>query len=181
MSESSKRGAFEVLAAYQKSHDRKTVEWLNSADIQASFGLRCAVTEASHRSWVDTNSDTLIWAIVDPTGRHVGNVLLKVTQRHRSGYFQIYIGEPLARGQGLGDRALSATLTKAFDELGLHRVWLHTLPDNVAAAALYRKHGFVFEGTERDALLWNGTFISQHRWSILEHEWTPSRSKGGAR
>lgn len=180
MSESSTRGAFEVLVAYEKSHDRKTVEWLNSADIQASFGLRRAVTEASHRSWVDTNSDTLIWAIVDPAGRHVGNVLLKVTQRHRSGYFQIYIGEPIARGQGLGDRALSATLTKSFAELGLHRVWLHTLPDNVAAAALYRKHGFVFEGTERDALLSEGTFISQHRWSILEHEWTIRRGKEGA-
>lgn len=181
MSESSTRGAFEVLVAYQKSHDRKTVEWLNSADIQASFGLRRAVTEASHRSWIDTNGDTLIWAIVDPTGRHVGNVLLKVTQRHRSGYFQIYIGEPIARGQGLGDRALSETLAKAFEELDLHRVWLHTLPDNVVAAALYRKHGFVFEGTERDALFSEGTFTSQHRWSILEHEWTIRRGKEGAR
>lgn len=171
MPEWSKPGTSKVLVAYEASHDRKTVEWLNSADLQATFGLRRTVTEASHRSWVDTNSDTLIWAIIDPSGRHVGNVLLKVTQRHLSGYFQIYIGEPTARGQGLGERALLATLAKGFGEIGLHRVWLHTLPDNEAAQALYRKHGFVFEGTERDALLLDGIFMSQHRWSLLEHEW----------
>ncbi|MDP3834114.1 MAG: GNAT family protein [Hydrogenophaga sp.] len=171
MREHMKPPAPEVLIPYEARHDRKTVEWLNSADLQSTFGLRRTVSEATHRTWVDSNSDTLIWAIVDPVGQHVGNVLLKVTERHRSGYFQIYIGEQSARGKGLGEFALRATLTRAFTQRGLHRVWLHTFPDNVAAEALYLKHGFVLEGTERDALLSNGIYMSQRRWSLLEHEW----------
>jgi len=160
-----------VLIPYGPAHDHQTVAWLNSPDLQATFGLRRAVTVASHRAWIEANPDTLVWAIIDHSQRHVGNVLLKITGRHRSGYFQIYIGEPVARGQGLGERALVATLEKAFGELSLHRVWLHTLPGNEAAKALYLKHGFVSEGSERDALLADGVFTSQDRWSLLEHEW----------
>lgn len=163
--------AANVLMTYEARHDRKTVEWLNSADLQATFGLRRAVDEAGHRAWVASNDDTLIWAIVDPQGQHVGNVLLKVTARHRSGYFQVYIGERSARGQGLGEKALLSCLAKAFEQHGLHRVWLHTFADNAVAEALYAKHGFVLEGTERDALFSDGRYISQRRWSLLESEW----------
>lgn len=177
MRERMKPPAPEVLIPYEARHDKKTVEWLNSADLQSTFGLRRTVSEASHRVWVDANSDTLIWAIVDPAGQHVGNVLLKITERHRSGYFQIYVGERSARGRGLGEHALKATLMRAFDQRGLHRVWLHTFPDNAAAEALYLKHGFVLEGTERDALLSKDTYMSQRRWSLLEHEWRAAVGK----
>jgi RimJ/RimL family protein N-acetyltransferase len=161
----------QVLVAYEPKHDRKTVAWLNSADIQSTFGIQRKITISHHRAWVDANLDTLVWAIVDPSGQHVGNVLLKLAERHRTGYFQIYIGECSARGQGLGEKALKATLTHAFTQLQQHRVWLHTLPGNITAEALYRKHGFVLEGVERDALLLNGIYVSQRRWSLLENEW----------
>lgn len=160
-----------ALIEYQACHDAKTVEWLNSTHIRATFGLHRTVDEKSHRAWVDANRGTLIWAMLDAAGEHVGNVLLKISPRHRSGYFQIYIGEQRARRQGLGEMALKTTLIQAFAVHGLHRVWLHTLAGNVAAESLYAKHGFVLEGTERDALLWNGVFVSQRRWSLLEHEW----------
>lgn len=171
MSERMKLENEEVLITYETKHDKRTVNWLNSPDLRSTFGLKSTITEASHRSWVDANRDTLIWAIVDSTGQHVGNVLLKVTERHRSGYFQIYIGERSSRGQGLGEKALKVTLSWAFNRLGLHRVWLHTFQDNMVAEKLYTKHGFVFEGTERDALFWEGCYVSQRRWSLLEHEW----------
>lgn len=161
----------EVLVAYEPKHDKRTVNWLNSADLRSTFGLNSMVTEESHRSWVEDNYDTLIWAIVDPCGQHVGNVLLKVTERHRSGYFQIYIGERSARGRGLGEKVLKISLRWAFEQLGLHRVWLHTFQNNVVAEKLYNKHGFVFEGTEREALFWEGCYVSQRRWSLLAHEW----------
>jgi RimJ/RimL family protein N-acetyltransferase len=160
-----------VLVPYAAIHDEKTVAWLNSDDLKATFGLRRTVDRQSHRAWVLAATDTHIWAILDQQGQHVGNVLLKVNERHRSGYFQIYIGESSARGCGLGDQALQATLHQAFGALGLHRVWLHTLPGNERAENLYRKHGFVLEGIEREALLVNGSFVSQQCWSILQQEW----------
>lgn len=163
--------ASEVLVPYTADHDEKTVGWLNSADLRATFGLRQMVSLESHRNWVNAAKDTQIWAIHDHSGNHVGNVLLKINHCHRSGYFQIYIGESRARGFGLGEKALLATMSAAYETYGLHRVWLHTFPENVRAETLYKKHGFVLEGVERDALLVDGVYVSQRRWSLLASEW----------
>ncbi|GAB3493437.1 hypothetical protein GCM10027399_13310 [Curvibacter fontanus] len=168
----------EVLTPYTSEYDEKTVGWLNSADLRATFGLRQEVSLDSHRSWVKAAIDTQIWAIREPTGHHVGNVLLKINQRHRSGYFQIYIGEPRARGLGLGEKAFLAVLKAAYEKYGLHRVWLHTFPENVRAEALYQKHGFVLEGVEREALLVDGVYVSQRRWSLLVTEWRGMSGEG---
>lgn len=167
-----------VLAKYEACHDEKTVDWLNSEHLQVSFGFRRKITVESHRAWIESAKDTLIWSINDK-GLHVGNVLLTVTQRHRSAYFQMYIGARSARGKGVGDAAMKETLVKAFKDLNLHRVWLHTFIDNVPAESLYRKHGFVFEGMERDAILAHDKYLSQNRWSLLAHEWRSKQNSDG--
>ncbi len=161
----------EVLIPYTSEHDERTVGWLNSADIQATFGRRPVLGLEAHRRWVQAATDTRIWAILGSAEQHVGNVLLKINERHRSGYFQIYIGDPGARGLGLGERALVAVLKAAYEEHGLNRVWLHTFAENVRAEALYQKHGFVLEGVEREALWMDGVYVNQRRWSLLANEW----------
>jgi len=164
---------------YTADHDEKTVAWLNSVDLRTTFGLRQEVSIESHRAWVNAAKDTRIWAIQDQSNGHVGNVLLKINIRHRSGYFQIYIGEPQARGLGLGEKALLTTLRAAYEKYSLHRVWLHTFPENARAEALYKKHGFVLEGVEREALWVDGAYLSQRRWSFLESEWRIAPGVGG--
>lgn len=158
------------LIPYSKEHDVQTVQWLNDAELQRDFGLSRPVTGESHRAWVEANPETRIWAITE-SGVHLGNVLLQVNAGRRAGYLQIYLGEPCARGRGVGWAALAASLNQAFGQLGVHRVWLHTLPHNQAAEALYAKAGFVREGVEREAVFRDGVFIDQSRWSLLAHEW----------
>lgn len=160
------------LMPYRPEYDAATVRWLDSEELRSTFGFRGPITVESHRRWLGSAVDVRIWAVQDTQGRHCGNTLLHVNERHRSGYFQLYIGEPNSRGQGIGAAALRLTLLQAFGDLALHRVWLHTLPGNAAAEALYRRHGFVHEGLEREALLAGSCFISQHRWSLLADEWS---------
>ena len=76
--------AAEVLVPYAVEHDKKTVAWLSSKDMQKTFGVRQAISLESHRRWVDAAHDTKIWAIVDKSKNHVGNVLLKINERHHS-------------------------------------------------------------------------------------------------
>lgn len=162
------------LIPYSEENDALTVQWLNDAELQRDFGLSRTVTGESHRAWVEANPETKIWAITE-SGAHLGNVLLQVNAGRRAAYLQIYLGEPCARGRGVGWAALTAALNQAFDELGVHRVWLHTLPHNQAAEALYAKAGFVREGVEREAVFRDGAFIDQSRWSLLAHEWLALR------
>lgn len=62
---------------------------------------------------------------------------------------------PGYRGQGLGGRLLSATL-EGGRERGLRRIELIVRTDNAPAIALYRRHGFVVEGTCRQYLSLDG-------------------------
>lgn len=163
--------AEKTLIDYCASHDADTVRWLSSGEMRATFGFNGTISVESHRRWVETSCNTHIWAIVDRVGLHCGNTLIHVNTRHGSGYLQMYVGEPAVRGAGLGSDALRETLEKAFETLDLHRIWLHTLPGNVAAEALYRRHGFTSEGIERESIRGSTGFSSQNRWSILADEW----------
>ena len=166
------------LVPYAAGHDAQTISWLNNPQMQRDFGLSRHITQKSHRAWLAANPDTLIWAITG-AGEHFGNVLLQATPSRRSGYLQIYLGSPAARGRGIGWQALARVLDFGFHEFVLHRIWLHTLPENQAAAALYAKAGFVREGVEREALPRDGGFTDQYRWSLLAQEWN-ARKKAAA-
>lgn len=166
------------LVPYGDEHDAQTVQWLNDPQMQSGFGLTRKVALESHRAWLASNRDILVWAIMDSSGSHSGNILLHPEAGRRSAYLQVYVGSRFQR-QGVASRALGAVLTFAFDVLGLHRIWLHTLPENAAAAALYVKLGFVREGVEREALPRGDGYADQFRWSLLAQEW--ERIKGASR
>jgi len=158
------------LIPYSIDHDAQTVAWLNDPDLQGDFGIGRKLTLESHRVWIAANSSCLIWAIINESHAHCGNVLLHPAATRRSAYLQIYLGAA-DRGKGIASRVLTSVLNYGFDDLGLHRIWLHTLPGNAAAEALYQKLGFTREGVEREALPRGQGFVDQFCWSLLEHEW----------
>jgi ribosomal protein S18 acetylase RimI-like enzyme len=59
------------------------------------------------------------------------------------------------RGQGIGSRLLAATLQLARAK-GIRRAELNVRSDNAPAIALYRRFGFVTEGTCRDYIRIDG-------------------------
>lgn len=84
--------------------------------------------------------------IVD--GVHVGNVGLKsIDLRRRTSECFIEIGEVSQRRRGVGMLAMAQLLDVAFGELGLSHVRLGVFEFNAAAIALYRRIGFVDDGT----------------------------------
>jgi len=60
------------------------------------------------------------------------------------------------QGRGVGTALVRAALELADGWLGLRRIELNVFPDNEAAIRLYRKFGFEFEGTLRQAALREG-------------------------
>jgi RimJ/RimL family protein N-acetyltransferase len=53
----------------------------------------------------------------------------------------------------------------------MHRVELAVYRFNPRARRVYDKVGFVYEGTMRDALLWEGNWVDADTMSILDREW----------
>ena len=167
------------LVPYSAEHDIQTVCWLNDPLLQRGFGLSREITLESHRTWRSANKHVLVWAITDAEGNHCGNVLLDPVMARRSAYLQVYVGSQKSLRKGIAYRAVAGVLTHAFRRLGLHRVWLHTVPENLAAESLYTKLGFQREGVEREALPRGAGFADQYRWSLLEHEWNGLAGKPG--
>jgi RimJ/RimL family protein N-acetyltransferase len=87
------------------------------------------------------------WCNVPPASRavsaHVGDLFMGIL--------------PEWRRKGLGERLLRQALHAA-DAFGYLRVELGVFAANPGAAALYRKLGFVEEGTKRNAILIDGVF-----------------------
>ncbi|KAK1749974.1 acyl-CoA N-acyltransferase [Echria macrotheca] len=79
------------------------------------------------------------------------------------------------RGKGYGPEAINWVLDWAFLRLGLHRVQLGCFSFNDRALRCYRKLGFVEEGRDREAVLFERGWHDVVRFALLEHEWEKMR------
>lgn len=102
---------------------------------------------------------TILRGIGDPN-RSIELMRLAVTERDR----------------GIGTELLSMIVGEAFDALGAHRLWLDVFPENDRARHVYRRFGFIEEGMQRDAYLWNGEFRSTVVMSMLAPEYAERAS-----
>lgn len=66
---------------------------------------------------------------------------------------------PASRRAGLGREAIELLVGWAQGELGLHRIELHTLPENAAMQGLAEASGFMREGVLRDYTFERGRFV----------------------
>ncbi len=111
--------------------------------------------------------DRLDLAVIDAeTGRCVGEVVLnELSVEDRSCNFRILIG-PEGRGRGLGTEATRLTVSHGL-AVGLHRVSLTVFTFNPRARRAYEKAGFVYEGTRRDVMEFDGAWLSEDLMSVL--------------
>ena len=73
--------------------------------------------------------------------------------------------------QGIMTEAMSAIITYAFTELGLHRIEAVTDDINERSKGLLWKLGFTHEGTLRLRFYFRGRFWDEHYFGLLKDEW----------
>ena len=93
---------------------------------------------------------------------------------HRAADMGFALG-PEYRGKGYGSEAINWAVDWGFLRAGLHRVGLQAFGCNPAALRLYKKLGFVEEGREREALLFERKWYDVYSMGMLEHEWEKLR------
>lgn len=133
------------------------VRWRNSDFVRNNFLYRGEFTEKTHRHWLETKVATgeVVQFIIEQeeNGNQVpvGSVYLRdIDTENSCAEFGIFIGEESALGKGIGTESAKVMLDFAHNQLGLHRVFLRLLADNISAYKAYRKAGFVAEGIFRD-------------------------------
>jgi len=115
---------------------------------------------------MDENTHSFVAVTKDATGNEIviGNASLGVYSnprtRHSAGMGMMVHKD--YQGSGVGKKLLESLLDIADNWLMLVRVELSVFVDNERAIGLYRKYGFVVEGTKIKAGIRNGAYVDEH-------------------
>lgn len=106
------------------------------------------------------------------TGRLIGRIALHSVDYgiQLSAGISYWISQEHSRA-GFMTRALATLTSFAFEEIYLHRLWLHIICDNVASLQLAHKLGFVHEGRLRENLFVAGKWQDSLVLSLLAAEY----------
>jgi RimJ/RimL family protein N-acetyltransferase len=152
--------------------------WLNDLETTRALGdIAPPMTLEQVAAWYErsvaspdiagfTVYDAATWEAVGTTA------LLDIDYRNRSAEFGIIIGEPSARGQGIGTEVTSLMADYAFTALGLHSLWLTTYTFNVAGLRAYEKAGFREIGRRRECFRHAGRAWDKVYMDCLATEFT---------
>lgn len=159
------------------------VKWRNSDAVRTHFIYQKLFTRQSHEQWIENmvkpgkvvqmiiceceqkaSADGAAQADAGAgeectAGRPLGSVYIRdIDTTHNKGEYGIFIGEADARGRGIGTRAAKLMIRYAFEELGLHRLFLRVFADNAQAIGSYEKAGFVKEAYLKDDVCIDGVY-----------------------
>ena len=161
------------------------LEWMHDADIQKSFKRRMTdstiedvlafIKKASSADTVSTGKD-LHYAIADQADdQYLGTVSLKNIDLENGNAEFAIVTRKIAHGKGIGHQATILMLKKAFNEIGLQRVYLNVFSNNAAAIKLYERCGFRPEGEFRNHFLIDGQSVDWKWYGMLKDEFDEAR------
>lgn len=160
------------------------LEWMHDKEVQKGFKrnmLEATISDAKNfcisSSLPEKLEDdiSLNFAIVDEADEYLGTISLKdIDIKNKRGEYAIVLRRS-KWGKGVAFKATGLLLDKAFNEYGLHRVFLTVYGNNDNAIKLYEKSGFVFEGEFREHFLSNDGSINWKLYGILSDEFDKTR------
>ena len=126
------------------------------------------ITEDEAKNWIKTHHDGPrdLLLVADSDGVIVGNIGFRAAKPRRCAHWGVFaMGvRPGWRSCGVGNALLSCLLEWAVAMPEIEKVTLAVRADNPRAIALYKKHGFVLTGCEKDYLrLSDGTYVDDLR------------------
>jgi RimJ/RimL family protein N-acetyltransferase len=161
------------LVGLDPRHAEAMYQWMCDPVVRDNVGVRSEPSLARTRSWIEqaTQDATVAPFAIELDGVHVGNVVLDRIDNHLATCrLSIYVGEPSARGKGVGRVAVALAVQHAFGMLGLNKVWLTVHVHNAPAIAAYVAAGFAMEGILRDEFVLRGKRCAAFYMSVLKEE-----------
>lgn len=163
------------LRSLQEKDAVNMMEWMTDPFIICFF--RFDATNVSIDSCLSfirksTNDrDCRHYAIVDEKDEYLGTISLKNINTVTKDAEYAISTRCCAHGTGAAGDATKEILLIAFKNLGLEKVYLNVLEDNLRANAFYRKVGFKFERMEKNALEIRGKSRNLNWYSMSKNDY----------
>ncbi len=112
---------------------------------------------------------TFFWAIIfKESGKHIGNIKIDlISKRHGTCEYGILLGDRNSWGKGYAYEATQSLLNYCFQTLGIRKVNLGVVKDNLSAVRLYEKLGFKTEGEFVEHGFYNGKYCNTLRMAVF--------------
>ena len=151
------------------------VRWRNKDFVRSNFIFQQLFTNEIHENWMKTRVDTgeVVQFIISEiqTGKGVGSVYLRDIDRiNQKAEYGIFIGEEDALGKGFGSEAAALAIKYAFEQLGLHKVFLRVFADNLRAIKSYENGGFVKEACFKHDVKIDGKYYDMVFMAIINEK-----------
>jgi RimJ/RimL family protein N-acetyltransferase len=158
-------------------------KWINDRELVHFNATYKPVSELEHDEWFKriTQREDVFFFIIKENEKDItiGSCQLhNLHWIHRSAELQTRIGDHKYRNKGYGTEAIELLLKFGFEDLNLHRIYLHVLKDNDRARKVYLKTGFTVEGELCEAAFINGKYLDVHLMSILRDTYKKRVSEG---
>jgi RimJ/RimL family protein N-acetyltransferase len=172
-----------TLREFDRDDIARLIDWVNSggpdffvrwAGTAFDYPLTPAQLEAHLAEAEGAEATRRVFAAVDDaSGEVVGHAeLSRIDRKNRSASIsRLLVGEPSARGQGIGAQIVSRLLDVAFGEMALHRVDLYVLEFHVSALSMYKGLGFKTEGHLVEARHAGGKYWNAYYMAMLKEQW----------
>jgi len=159
-----------VLRALEKDDLRRCWKWVNDPEVTVDMGTSIPKSMHEEERWYEETqkSDKKKIFAIQVGKKHVGNIGLdNIDYRNRKASLGIMIGEPDYWDKGYGSDAIKTLLYMGFNELNLHKIYLHVFPSNKGALKCYEKCGFKKEGVLREHVFKGGKYQDLIVMSII--------------
>lgn len=121
------------------------VNWLNDKDV-TEFMSNTGIDYEDLKIYLEKleKSPKYFWAIIRKNdSQHIGNLKIDpVNVKKKIGEYGIMIGDKSSWGKGYGSEASIMVLNYCFNELGIEKVFLGVINNNINAIEMYKKIGF---------------------------------------
>ena len=172
------RGERVALGPLRRELLPRYTAWINAFEAQRFVApIPRPWTLEQEERWYDdvtsAASGVVFTIYTRPELQPIGTTSLNgIDHRNRTAEFGILIGEPDARGRGLGTETTRLMLDYAFAALGLRNVMLRVLAINHAGMRAYANAGFREFGRRRQAQLMGGKGVDIVYMDCLASEFT---------
>lgn len=145
------------------------VKWVNDPEINKTLMFDTPLSLSETKEWYKRNFfNRKRWdftIIENSSDKPIGMTgLLEISFIHKRAQAYITLGEKSAWGKGYAPEILLLTLDFGFNELGLNKIYLYTLDNNVHARDIYHKFGF-----QDEAKLIQHYFIHGQMHDLFQH------------
>jgi diamine N-acetyltransferase len=168
------------LVPFEEVHLSLVLTWVNDPFVREAIGTVWPVSMVQHREWygaLQSDRSRLCLVMLDAeSSAPVGMIGLNgIDLIYRNAELWLYVGDEKARRRRLGGSAVEQLLRRAFETIGLHRVFVHVFEYNEPARRFFKSCGFQEEGRLRDAAFKRGRFWDKHVMGILDREFAEHR------